>query len=88
MQRCFEEEGRGILDEGFVSLREAADESKDVAADDECGGEECEAVVWERGGGVGKEEVFKREVDERREQTEPDREKDEDVFGRKEFGEG
>lgn len=88
-RRCCKDalkEGRGgFLYVDFVLLREVAVESGDVAADDECKVDECEAGVWNGGRGESRREVFKREVDERRERMYADMGNDGHEFRKEEI---
>lgn len=76
------DEDGGIPDGDFVSLREAVFDG-DVASDDECGAEQFQTDVCERGGGVIERKVFQRDADERPERLYAQTENDGDGFGRK-----
>lgn len=44
-------------------MREVVVKGGDVATDDKCGAEECEAGVWDGERGLNAKQVFKREVE-------------------------
>lgn len=50
-------------DVNFVLLQEVVIEGEKVAANEECGSDECEGGVWERAGSLSDREVLKREAD-------------------------
>lgn len=80
--RCIEGKKLGVLDGDLAALRELFVGGEDVATDDECVADGCEADVWKRGGDMSERDVFKKEADEQGIAMYADMVNDGDGFGK------